>query len=317
MSGSGCHYPQLMLIARQRDIESLCTTLLDALHAILPQHQLRLYVKSAGVDGEFVAVAASHPGDVARLATLTGPEPVVEQHTGGQVITCWPLFINARLTAALVLEGSPVRLSDPLLQCVTELFINQYSLLNASNRDSLTELYNRQAFERMMNKLLAEQNIPRRRNYEPGEYGYFALLDIDHFKTINDRFGHLFGDEVLLHFAQVMLKSFRDCDLLFRYGGEEFAAALCVTDQQQAEEILERFRRKIETYRFPQVGTVTVSIGYTRIKSNQLLPGLTDEADRALYYAKEQGRNMLCNYDALVQQGKLQQSPVTDDIELF
>jgi diguanylate cyclase (GGDEF)-like protein len=144
-----------------------------------------------------------------------------------------------------------------------------------------------------------------------------AVLDIDHFKRVNDTYGHLMGDEVLLHFAQCMNHTFRDYDLLFRVGGEEFVVVLRNVDADRAHAVMERFRKVVETHYFPQVGQITASIGVTFIGPHDL-PGLViDRADQALYYVKQHGRNQVAFYEHLVAQGALQQKQVESDIELF
>src|SRR6185369_17286004 len=146
----------------------------------------------------------------------------------------------------------------------------------------------------------------------------FAIFDVDHFKRVNDQFGHLYGDEVLTLVARLMVQSFRHEDLLFRYGGEEFAVVLANADLAIAGAALERFRRKVEAYAFPQIGHKTVSIGFTALDAAQGVERAVMCADRALYYAKHHGRNQTHCYETLIAEGKL--APVTQtrgDVELF
>src|SRR3546814_19890916 len=82
---------------------------------------------------------------------------------------------------------------------------------------------------------------------------WLAVADIDHFKRINDTLGHLYGDEVLLLLAQVMKRSFRHDDLLFRFGGEEFVIVISAPDRGSANIAFDKFRRNVETFTFPQV----------------------------------------------------------------
>jgi diguanylate cyclase (GGDEF)-like protein len=142
-------------------------------------------------------------------------------------------------------------------------------------------------------------------------------MDIDHFKQVNDEYGHLYGDEVLLLFSRLMTKSFRHYDLLFRYGGEEFVVVLNNTDLETALTILERFRITIENYNFPQIGRKTISIGVTEISDQTMLSNVIDRADKALYYAKKNGRNQVCCYEKLVGAGLISNKTATEDIELF
>ena len=121
------------------------------------------------------------------------------------------------------------------------------------------------------------------------------LLDIDHFKRINDGYGHAAGDAVLRQLADLLKRASRVEDLVFRYGGEEFAAVLPNASVRAAAQIAERIRALVEKYRFiweQQSIPVTLSIGVanlsTRLKDSQ---ALIEAADAALYEAKRSGRN--------------------------
>jgi diguanylate cyclase (GGDEF)-like protein len=140
-----------------------------------------------------------------------------------------------------------------------------------------------------------------------GRQRYFlAVADIDHFKQVNDRYGHLYGDEILIHFARLMRRTFRAGDLLFRFGGEEFVAVFGVDQEEAGEAPLERFRRATMDYKFPKVEGVTASIGVTSVGDGSLpATTLIDRADQALYYAKSHGRNRVCAYEALVASGEI------------
>ncbi|MDE2309999.1 MAG: GGDEF domain-containing protein [Betaproteobacteria bacterium] len=119
------------------------------------------------------------------------------------------------------------------------------------------------------------------------------IVDIDHFKRVNDTYGHLVGDIALKTVAQCMAESFRPHDLLVRYGGEEFAALFSDTDLEQAKAIAERLRNRVADIVIQHEGIsfqVTVSIGIAT-QQEKKLEGLIGEADQALYRAKELGRN--------------------------
>jgi diguanylate cyclase (GGDEF)-like protein len=164
---------------------------------------------------------------------------------------------------------------------------------------------------------LSERQMQRRTDDRP-KASCFAIMDIDHFKLVNDEYGHLYGDEVLLLFSRLMTKSFRHYDLLFRYGGEEFAVVLNHTDLETALAILERFRITIENYNFPQIGTKTISIGVTEISNQTMLSNIIDRADKALYYAKKNGRNQVRCYEKLAAGGLISGDKTTaENIELF
>lgn len=204
---------------------------------------------------------------------------------------------------------------------------NFHSLLEENQKDKLTGLLNRKTFDENINKiqdlLNTKPDTPQftgteKRSPTPATEYWLAILDIDHFKRINDTFGHVYGDEVLLLLSQTMKKTFRSNDLLFRFGGEEFIAIVQVASKQSAEQVFERFRKTIEEFEFPQVGRVTISIGATQImQQHAIASDIVGRADQALYYAKENGRNSLHFHENLVEQGILQENVEEGDIELF
>ena len=209
---------------------------------------------------------------------------------------------SKRLVLLVRCQNPDQLIEEDYLQFLFHFYCHQLQMLQGTYRDALTGLYNRRAFNEKLAQLL-ERNPNHQRRAIHFSPTVFVMLDIDHFKAINDGMGHLFGDEVLLLLAGLMADSFRENDLLFRYGGEEFALVLMDVTPQQAQQTLDRFRDRIATHEFPAVGKVTVSIGHTRFDRNLSLDTLIDQADNALYYAKSKGRNAVCGYQDLVEQG--------------
>jgi diguanylate cyclase (GGDEF)-like protein len=200
---------------------------------------------------------------------------------------------------------------------VLRLLSNHLAVLDYGQRDTLTGLLNRRTFDQSFDKIVGRSRTLAREGASAGP-GWFAIADIDRFKSINDRYGHLFGDDVLLLVARLMRQAFRGSDQLFRFGGEEFVVVLETTLPEHAEATLERFRRRVADHLFPQVGQVTISIGYTRIGVSDPAVTCFDRADAALYYAKEQGRNRIACYESLIADGRLQKREESDaDIEFF
>jgi diguanylate cyclase (GGDEF)-like protein len=200
----------------------------------------------------------------------------------------------------LVKSSDPEKLiEEEYLQFLFHFYCHQLQMLQGTYRDALTGLYNRRAFNEKMLQLLEPADNHQRRalSYSPTVY---VMLDIDRFKSINDSMGHLYGDEVLLLLAQQMTDSFRENDLLFRYGGEEFAMVLMDITAQQAQQSLQRFRERIAAYDFPNVEQVTVSIGFTDFNNNLSMEELIKQADNALYYCKTTTRNAVHSYQELV-----------------
>jgi diguanylate cyclase (GGDEF)-like protein len=167
-----------------------------------------------------------------------------------------------------------------------------------SRRDPLTPVDNRRA---LMDSLALEFHRSRRYRHP------FALLflDVDHFKDINDRYGHAFGDRVLLHVVQLAKGIIRPADMIGRYGGEEFVIGLVECEQAGALQIAERIRLKIAQDPFTwehHATAVTVSIGVVMLSPEiDRVETLIARADQAMYQAKRNGRNRveLCN-DACV-----------------
>lgn len=213
-----------------------------------------------------------------------------------------------------------------MVHAVIAIYANHRSLLDYSQRDSLTDLLNRKTFDENFSKVLrslAQYDTPsglrqeERRHHAASKNQWLAVIDIDHFKRVNDEFGHLYGDEVLLLMANLIRTSFRPHDGLFRFGGEEFVILLRAAALEDAQRIFERFRSNVEQHHFPQVGQVTVSIGFTRIGLNATPVVILGHADLALYHAKTHGRNQVCYYETLVEGGQLKSEISNDMVEFF
>jgi len=236
---------------------------------------------------------------------------------------------NARGLAAIITLRYPDAMSRRpwWIGSFLRIFQNHVNLIDDAECDPLTGLFNRKTFDARFNSLLALQraahNNPgfgsgERRVIRPGEYHWIAVADIDHFKLVNDRFGHLYGDEVLILLARLMMRGFRMEDRLFRFGGEEFVIVLSPCAPAGAAMVLERFRTAIERFDFPQVMRVTISMGYTRVRLDDMPSVAVGRADEALYYAKRNGRNRVCSYEHLVAAGDVQaRTKVEGDFTLF
>ncbi len=223
-----------------------------------------------------------------------------------------PLMLGEIVGAILVIKGiSFEALNKRIWQQMFDSYKHVHRILYAGEIDPLTGLMNRSSFDSLLNQTIKEKKLTT-------ENSYFALMDIDFFKKINDNFGHLYGDEVLILLARAMSESYRSNDWLFRYGGEEFAVVLHNLNHDEAYQSVERFRKQIEEIDFPQVGKVTISIGFSAIIPQEPASSLIDRADQALYYAKNNGRNQSLCYEDLIENGSLQEATQeAGDIELF
>jgi diguanylate cyclase (GGDEF)-like protein len=204
---------------------------------------------------------------------------------------------------------------------------NFAQVLNEKDHDRLTGLLNRTLLEDQILRRLKiaqrrhekrlQETDERRQQTPSTEHNWLAMIDIDHFKTINDNFGHIYGDEVLLLISGLMHRHFRRIDQLFRYGGEEFIVLIQGVDQATVHRVLERFRKSIEQFVFPQVGRVTVSLGYVEITDQAQPTGVIGHADQALYYAKENGRNQIAFYKELLEAGKIPRAKIDSVVDMF
>lgn len=222
------------------------------------------------------------------------------------------------------LVSPPTRILQALVTLV-RTFEHLIANWEYANLDTLTGLLNRKTFDDQFERLLMLAERQRntsseRRKAETKHPCYLAIADIDHFKQINDNFGHLFGDEVLIRLADCMRKAFRSDDTLFRFGGEEFVIMLRHVPEDAVESIFERFRKTVEDYDFPQVGRVTCSVGIAFVDDRLTPAELIGRADEALYYAKGHGRNRVCSFDQLVMTGELKlvpKSTAQEDADIF
>ncbi|TCJ11974.1 GGDEF domain-containing protein [Parasulfuritortus cantonensis] len=261
----------------------------------------------------------TNPGDLpAEVVALTDNVRLLRRpctrRQGDQVLIAYPLVGDGDVHGYFLFkrdrEVSPNE--DTVIRGVLEVFSNYYALLDVSMRDRLTGLFNRQALENSFERLWtavgrptsvsAEDDTPGRRGLPSHSY-WLAVIDVDHFKRINDTYGHMVGDEILLLVARLMTSIFRSTDLLYRYGGEEFVAIINAETAEIAHNIFERVRLGIAAHHFPRIDSLAVSIGYAAIAPNLLPVEVLSRADRSLYQAKQDGRNRIYDYQELVDTG--------------
>jgi diguanylate cyclase len=221
----------------------------------------------------------------AMLFERLGKEGVVDARAvrlrtrGGR--TPWSL-LNAR---TLMLDGR--RTGVLTLADLTEQKRIEERLRRLAARDELTDTLSRGRFFEVV-----REELSRATRYSRPVA--LAMLDLDHFKSINDRFGHRAGDDVLRAIAGLMTRGLRSQDQVGRYGGEEFAILLPETPLEAAREVLERTRQAIEELRFEFDGkqvTVTASVGVVALRADEPIEAALARADAALYRAKGAGRN--------------------------
>lgn len=253
----------------------------------------------------------------------------------GKFKTCLPLFVGySRVDSGVIEIESAAKLSlDALatIDRVLRVYRNMHSMFMYSERDALTGLFNRKSFEDTFFKSLrdnpnmapvngsahTDSNVVERRADAPSEHFWLAMVDVDHFKQVNDKFGHHIGDEVLILVARIMKNTFRGYDRVYRFGGEEFVVLMRSAWHDTALATIERFRKNMEEYRFPQVGHITVSVGMNIINGGDPPDVVCDKADQAVYYAKRNGRNQVRSYTDLVEKGLIETEVKDGGIELF
>jgi diguanylate cyclase (GGDEF)-like protein len=246
--------------------------------------------------------------------------------------TLWlPIWMGEKADTCLEIINPTPYTSDTIhiIGGIVSVYRNFQNLLDYSERDSLTGLLNRKTFDDQLSKMLQASSVEQdslvavppdgheRRQHSEEQRQWLAVVDVDHFKAVNDKFGHLYGDEVLILIANLLTSSFRAQDRVFRFGGEEFVVLLRSSTLENAKKIIERFRKNVEEHEFPQVGRVTVSVGFVSISAYEAPVIILGRADQALYYAKSHGRNMACHYDELVSSGRLHTVESNDTAEFF
>ncbi len=334
-------------ITRYQDREILERSLLETLAEIVPSEEFRLYriqspppklelqiVANKSADRDVISEAQTdHQLTVSlqqAIANAIASEDVVtfdsdEHHHIGNIFPVSDK--NGNVSAVLVQFTREIRFDDQrIVFGLLRIYSNYLNLLHENVRDKLTGLLNRETLNKEILNILMEKSHTRQKIQSRGfrraadEVQYWlGVIDVDHFKTINDRFGHLFGDEVLILMAGFMTDVFRDDDLLFRYGGEEFVVLIKVLSQEDAFHVFERLRTRIHEHSFPQIDHMAVSIGMVQIDAQGSSSDVIYSADKALYYAKDNGRNQTCIYEELISAGKIthDQKIKAKEIDLF
>ena len=275
MNDSLIHLEQVAQLTHAKDRDATDTALVEVLHTLL-RHAVVSLVEVFNLNDQVRCLLRAHlaPGMVAPSSTsaLTRPEDLDPLEQFPHRVAC----LQSRKSGVFLVEGS-YRLVVPvfaegerellvevlftqrpkpamvrLVEGVARIYQNFLSLLDYSERDSLTSLLNRKSFDETFFKatratvVAAADSVGDGKRLEhPLSVHWLGVIDIDHFKSVNDRYGHLIGDEVLLLLARVMRSTFRHDDRLYRFGGEEFVVLLRADDESSAQAIFERFRSNL------------------------------------------------------------------------
>lgn len=316
-----------------RDIDALDHSLTLSLAELLHARHVLLY-KCAGEDGaieSWVSCRQMEAGHYAVRPALPAETTAWqsrlracqdEQQPGrlmgpdGARFIWMPIRKDGLVMGVLMAEGGEsFDVMFKVLDGFSRIYSNYVSLIREAERDKLTGLFNRSTLDRQLQRLLERVGlspqgaVPQRL--------WLAILDIDHFKRVNDTYGHLYGDEVILWLAQQLRSGFPAPNALFRFGGEEFVALLLAPDEAGVETMLEQFRARMAAHVFSQIGTVTVSIGFVEVSTAGFSTQALDLADKALYYAKKHGRNQVRSYQGLIHAGALDGGVMSGSVDLF
>ncbi|MEO8724551.1 MAG: diguanylate cyclase [Acidobacteriaceae bacterium] len=297
-------------IARQTtaviDIEELLPKVCQLIHGRFQSAHVAVYLVHDSSDDGALQLRA-------QIGTLSGPAPssalsqrvfatgklATDMHPNDCSELCLPLiFYEERLgvlslhsQGAAVFAGSEL---DPLI-AVADIFAaaikncQHFELTKQlAYRDGLTSIFNRRFFE----ERVAEE-IERCKRY--GSELALLMIDIDQFKTVNDTYGHLLGDDVLKQTAALFTQQLRKSDIVCRYGGEEFVILLPELGRNRVLEVADKLRRNVQGFLFPGIPRpITISIGVSHFPANgDCRHELLAAADAALYTAKQSGRNQV------------------------
>lgn len=328
-----------------RDRDVLDTTLAGALRDLLQPQRVAIH-RCVGEDNdrrwltrarlEALEAAASADPLWVEFDSLPGMDDfparvtAIDTHemvsvAGTPHTTVFPLFTDRDVAGVVEVETADPLDADQqrLVASILRIYRNFQSLLDYSERDTLTGLLNRKTFDEAFYKLsgqLPEGSLSttgERRLRGSTQTHFIGVLDIDHFKSVNDTYGHLIGDEVLLLLSRLMRSCFRYHDRLYRFGGEEFVVLMRCNSDADAGRAFERLRSSVAAYAFPQVGRITVSVGFTELKPGDTPSSAFERADKAVYWGKTHGRNQVCSHAELVQRGELDDDSKVGDVELF
>jgi len=346
----------LVRLSGQRRRDELLTSITAALAETIDAQQVEIYALVHDEDRRFwMALTRAEAGspvlvlsdpmraelhtmvpledEPERMQCLDRVERVVSSPGPGRpyFMTRFPVMLAEGATAWGVAEvRSRAALGDEDCAAATRLLAmygNMLDMLDYSECDALTGLWNRKPFDDLFYKTLrpsepvevsdvAPDGTEHRVTTSPSNF-WLAMVDIDHFKQVNDTYGHLIGDEVLILVARLLKTSFRIYDRVYRFGGEEFVVVLRSGDHDAAVAALERFRATMASFEFPQAGRITASVGVTEILAGDSPAAACERADQAVYYAKHHGRNQVCSESDLVRRGLLKVDLKVGDVELF
>lgn len=205
-------------------------------------------------------------------------EDVYESTISGKSIVMKAEFAPIKSESGVVIGGIAI------VEDFTERKQLEDKIVKLSITDKLTQIYNRLKLDEVL-------EMEYRRSHRSHIPFSAIILDIDHFKAVNDNYGHQIGDSVLKEIANILQTHVRETDVVGRWGGEEFLVIATNTDLEGGRVLAEKLRLEIESFEFTAIGKLTCSFGVAAYKSEMTISSLISTADKALYRAKENGRN--------------------------
>lgn len=194
------------------------------------------------------------------------------------------LYFSSRAKVLEFDEKDEVSILYGIIEDITIQEEQRQEVKLLSEVDKLTSLYNR-------HKIDTSLNIELKRASRHGNDLSLIITDIDNFKSINDTYGHIVGDSVLIEFASLLKENIRDTDIIGRWGGEEFIIICQNSNLDEARQLAQKLRKCIEEFTFDKVNNITSSFGVTQFVKEDDIESFLTKADKALYRAKLNGRN--------------------------
>ena len=232
------------------------------------------------------------------------------KHEGIEIIDCILLQMKKRIDYELELRSTKKQMEEAYLQKnlalekleqiyleiekkQMELLEINSSLIEILNTDKLTGISNRRFFQEKLDEHI-------KLYWKEAKVFSLLIIDIDHFKKVNDTYGHQIGDIVLVKLANILKTQARTEDIAARFGGEEFIIILPDTDEEESIVIAQKFNQEVETAKWEETGSLTVSIGIATFSEKDTEASIVKNADLALYVSKEMGRNCATHFRELV-----------------
>ena len=324
MKANSCGHEWIVKLTQQEEESDLDTALIQIIADLLEIKHFALYINkhiSRPLPPTLINTSSSlkalSPTEALLVLNKVSQNKIRVSRSSNVIRSYLPVYHLGEVMGVLLIETQHA-LSERITALaihILNIYANQLGLLYKSRLDPLTELLNRQTFDKKVIEIVSGNGFLKPRSEVSNKRRwYLAIADIDHFKRVNDSYGHVIGDEVILLVARLLKNNFRLEDYVFRYGGEEFAVLFQTKTETEARVALNRLRLNVAEYPFPQVGQLTISCGFLELASIDTVSSIVNQADLALYHSKNNGRNRVTSYNEL---GVNFQQQVDNSIELF